>query len=289
MKYLILQYMNKKRSQETLFYKYRVIDKNTKNLIQNNEFCFSSPVNYNDPFDSAFWIHIEGTKEEWEWFTGVSGNELQDILKFGLKKTRRNTYVPPDKCDKLSKDYPLQHTFLPQTLCLSRKNDSILMWAHYASNHQGICLSFKADYFEENLGFYFDSEFLPLYKVKYTRKLPGPMNLITMGMSENTINFFITKYSDWKYEEEWRLLLFPQNVRWKQTRTMKKFRKEALEGIIFGLYTSKRDVKDIYKLINKNYLEVGYNVNFYICKWIKGKYAIKPEKIDSIEDYISSI
>jgi len=163
------------------------------------------------------------------------------------------------------------------------------MWAHYASNHKGICLSFKADYFEGNPGFYFDSEFLPLYKVKYTRKLPGPMDLVTLGIDENMINFFITKYSDWSYEEEWRLLLFPQNVQWQHTRTIKKFGKEALEGIIFGLYTSKKDIKATYKLINKNYLELGYNVNFYICKWIKGKYAIKPEKIDSIEDYINSI
>ena len=281
--------MNKKGIQENLFYKYREIDKYTKDLILNNQLCFSSPINYNDPFDSAFWIHIEGTEEEWEWFMGADENEMRNILEFGLKKTRRNTYVPPEKCDKLSKDYPLQDTFLPLTLCLSRKNDSILMWAHYASNHTGICLSFKADCFEENLGFYFDSDFLPLYKVKYTKKLPGPMNLITMGIDNSMINFFIMKYSDWKYEEEWRLLLFPQNAQWQHTRKITKFRKEALEGIIFGLYTPKKDIKAIHKLVNKNYLELGYDVNFYVCKWIKGKYAIKPERIDSIEDYISSI
>lgn len=214
---------------------------------------------------------------------------MKNILKFGLKKTRRNTYIPPENYDKLSKDYPSNHTFLPQTFCFSRKNDNILMWAHYASNHQGICLSFKADHLEENLGFYLDLEFLPLYKVKYTRKLPGPMNLVTMDMSEDIINFFINKYSDWKYEEEWRLLLFPSNSQWEQKRTMKKFRKEDLEGIIFGLCASKKDIKNIYKLVSENYLEKGYNVNFYICKLIKGKYAIKPEKIDSIEDYIGSI
>jgi hypothetical protein len=133
------------------------------------------------------------------------------------------------------------------------------MWAHYASNHKGICLSFKADCFERNLGFYFDSEFLPLYKVKYTKKLPGPINLITMGMDESTIDFFITKYSDWKYEEEWRLLLFSQNAPWQHTKTKKKFRKDALEGVIFGLYTPEKDIKATYKIVNKNYLEIGYN------------------------------
>lgn len=142
---------------------------------------------------------------------------------------------------------------------------------------------------ERNLGFHFDSEFLPLYKVKYTKKLPGPINLITMGMDESMIDFFVTKYSDWKYEEEWRLLLFSLNGPWQRTRTTKKFRKDSLEGVIFGLYTPKKDIKAIYKIVNKNYLEIGQNANFYICKWIKGKYAIKPERIDSIEDYISSI
>lgn len=70
---------------------------------------------------------------------------------------------------------------------------------------------------------------------------------------------------------------------------MKKFKKEALEGIMFGLYTPKKDIEAIYRLINENYLKSGYNVNFYLCKWVKGKYAIKAEKIDSIEDYINSI
>jgi hypothetical protein len=108
-------------------------------------------------------------------------------------------------------------------------------------------------------------------------------------MDESMINFFITKYSDWKYEEEWRLLLFSLNAPWQHIKTTKKFRKDALEGVIFGLYTTKKDIKAIYKIVNENYLELGHNVNFYICKWIKGKYAIKPERINSIEDYISSI
>jgi hypothetical protein len=79
--------MNQKGTQKNLFYKYRGIDKYTKGMILNNEFCFLSPINYNDSFDSAFWVHIEGTEDEWEWFMGVEDLVIHFIPVKGRGKT----------------------------------------------------------------------------------------------------------------------------------------------------------------------------------------------------------
>ena len=228
------------------------------------------------------------------WVLGVNRNSLdldeetvEHILTYELQKTEENTY-------KLSKNIH-ENPFKDQRkiknsahiLSLSRTNDNILMWSNYASNHEGVCLCFKAELKDEELGFYFDSEFLPLYKVKYKKDFPEPLNMLNLYRNEfeSFINFLTTKYVDWGYEKEYRL--FVQSMEQSDV-SFKQYEKNSLEGIIFGLYTPIDSIRQIYEIVNQNYLSKGYNVNFYACDWVEGKYCIKTEKIESIEDYLKS-
>ena len=101
--------------------------------------------------------------------------------------------------------------------------------------------------------------------------------------SEALLSFFKTKHLGWEYEDEYRLLLWENELNGKFT---KSFRKEDLEGIIFGLNTPIEDIKKIYEIIKSNYLQEGVKVNFYKAQEIKGKYAINIEKIDSLDKYL---
>ena len=161
------------------------------------------------------------------------------------------------------------------------------MWSHYASNHKGVCLCFKAELKDEELGFYFDSEFLPLNEVKYREDFPEPVNMLNPDKNELKyfMDFLTTKYDDWEYEKEYRL--FVPNMG-QNAKSLKQYKKEYLEGIIFGLCTPIESIRQIYEIIDRNYLKEGHDVNFYVCKWVEGKYCIKPEKIESIEDYLIS-
>lgn len=282
--------MKKVGGYNKLFFKYRSLDniKDIEGIIDSlieNKLAFSSPNNFNDPFDSAFWVRNKGTKEDWEehlFWLDLDEETVRYVLTKELKKVGENIYVYSKNIDSTSKDYNKIVGKFIQILSLSQINDNILMWSHYASNHKGICLCFKAELKDDKLGFYLNSEFLQLYEVKYQKKFPNPINMLEINM-KNFIDFLTTKYIDWKYEKEWRLLV--QNTEENNKLSFKKYNKYSLEGIIFGLHTPTDCIKKIYETVKKHYLDEGYNINFYKCKWIEGKYSIKPERIESIENF----
>jgi hypothetical protein len=104
--------------------------------------------------------------------------------------------------------------------------------------------------------------------------------------------FIQTKSLNWEYEEEYRIIL-PD--KWNTNKN--KFRKEELEGIIFGLNRTYKgaykDVYDIYKTIKENYFSKGINVNFYRTERIvgkyKGTYKLRIVKINNINRYLKVV
>jgi len=85
--------------------------------------------------------------------------------------------------------------------CFTECHDNILMWSHYAQNHEGICIEYD-----------FNSLPIPslivdrLSPVKYTDKLfnkddyllKDPINIATLAS--------LSKYECWSYEKEWRII-----------------------------------------------------------------------------------
>lgn len=56
--------------------------------------------------------------------------------------------------------------------CFSVTNKSLLMWGHYAKNHESICLKFKSLSVEDNFLLPIYSNFLRFRKVNYCIKKP---------------------------------------------------------------------------------------------------------------------
>lgn len=86
-------------------------------------------------------------------------------------------------------------------LCLTEEPTNILMWPHYAQNHEGFVVEFDAhhEYFHGQRSE--QDEFHRLRRVNYRRERP---NLDFKDM--NGIVLFLIKSNDWAYENEWRLL-----------------------------------------------------------------------------------
>lgn len=97
--------------------------------------------------------------------------------------------------------------------------------------------------------------------------------------------FILTKYSDWRYEKEYRMLLLEDEF---EEGTI-KYKKEDLEGIIFGLKIEPKNVERIYNAIDEKHLKEGTHVNFYEAREIRGKYKIQIEKINDIGKYLDSL
>ena len=82
-------------------------------------------------------------------------------------------------------------------ICLSRKWSNPLLWSHYADKHFGICLGFDVD---DEL----------IKDVIYQKsKLKGPLDLKKPygGLNQEQMQKILyTKFSDWKYEDEVRVM-----------------------------------------------------------------------------------
>ena len=80
------------------------------------------------------------------------------------------------------------------------------MWAHYAENHRGFVIQFDSDHpffsnqNEPGIGFSSPT------RVRYRDKRP-----ITTYSSMTETQIFLTKSTDWIYEQEWRYLKFLDN------------------------------------------------------------------------------
>ncbi|RQU90473.1 DUF2971 domain-containing protein [Burkholderia cenocepacia] len=120
--------------------------------------------------------------------------------------------------------------------CFSKRNDNLLLWAHYAENHRGICLEY--DIPDE----IFKTQFLP---ISYSESQPiiEQINRYPAGdpnagrlLMEMKDAVFLTKSEDWKYEEEWRMLRITENLSGKgEKHTIPG----NLSAIYFGLHTSE--------------------------------------------------
>jgi len=87
-------------------------------------------------------------------------------------------------------------------LSLTEKPDNLLMWAHYAQQHQGFVIQF-----DETHGFFRQQDqdnpdLGRLLKVTYSNDRPLRASMLELTTQE----LFLSKGRDWEYEQEWRVL-----------------------------------------------------------------------------------
>jgi Protein of unknown function (DUF2971) len=209
-------------------------------------------------------------------------------------------------------DY-LRSKGLPSISCFSDIDRNILMWSHYADYHQGICIrlrSYKRTFkLNENWAvdllisyglaepkkeYYLFDLYSPttnklvvnniFYKVEYNDELPESVNFFDQN-NKKMFKFLRTKFSDWIYENEYRLMIGREYLE----NSALKYKKSDLEGVIFGLKIGYDDAKLVYETIKENYLDKGFNVNFYEAKEVVGKYEVIPELITDVEKYLDNL
>lgn len=149
------------------------------------------------------------------------------------------------------------HTEIGKTFgvsCFTERPDNMLMWAHYADKHTGICV-------EYNFGKLFSgSPSSLLFPVNYTKCRPIiPLEKIidftegNMTVNKENLNLIlsdimeslIAKSDIWQYEKEWRLI---QNIKNEGDR---KIRLPLISGIYCGINISDENLQKITELAEK--------------------------------------
>lgn len=238
-----------------ILYKYRCFDSRAISMLSNNQIYFSNPLDFNDPFDCL---------AQENRFINLDENSVEEFGKFFYN-------IPPEdftpeknqqliaefkKLPEIQKRNQQQNshliTFIQNlgVLALSERNDSILMWAHYANNHTGFCIGFK-----NNLVLDHDK----LIKVRYTQERYKPIFFEWLGLQVDKERFLdkaeeelvCTKYSDWQYEEEWRLVS-------SADKGLRTYSENVIDRIVFGLRMAPGDrstIKNICKDKNVSFFE----------------------------------
>ena len=134
------------------------------------------------------------TPKEFRVFMAGAAKEMAENYTRGKDKAR-------DYFQTLRDNYAV--------LCLSKKHDDLLMWAHYAEKHSGCVLSFRC-LPEKNRAL------CAAQKVNYQSEyplrssLPDYIKHVTgqtcLDDEKVYLAFALTKSDHWKYEEEWRCI-----------------------------------------------------------------------------------
>lgn len=94
-------------------------------------------------------------------------------------------------------------------ICLSKTNKINSLWAHYADNHQGICIEYNILKNAPKIikDFCFEIEYVELSDDTNNIKEYFEENYLDLNLM---IKPLLKKSKDWSYEEEWRIILHDQ-------------------------------------------------------------------------------
>ena len=216
----------------TFLYKYKHgTEPFLESLVADNELFFSSRHQFNDPMDIAFRFQARATAKE------RRANVISVIkANHGRYKDRQKAFKKVLTPEDEIAHYTRAATMVADKMGIFSFTEtarSLLMWAHYAKDHTGICLQYyvPADW----------RIFQDIAPVRYSSDI---VEVLPDTMQRSLFDAFRTKSPHWQYEEEWRLLYHEAAGK---TRRLKP---GALTAVIYGARCPPAVRENVKKLLH---------------------------------------
>ena len=162
---------------------------------------------------------------------------------------------PPTKLlDENDILYEITNNF--QISCLTTNAYNILMWAHYANKHEGICIGYDISKIFDIKKNYI------LKKVEYNTNLTFDYNIESDNLfnmrndlqyystdSKYPIDIFFMKHKAWQYENEYKLIYYEENM--DKSKDKKTKFKLPIKHIYLGKNIKDKEQKAIGKIANE--------------------------------------
>jgi hypothetical protein len=150
------------------YYKFMPINEFTFKNLLNNQIWFSSPLNFNDPFDLLIPFKKDFTDVEFRrripQIPPYTDEKYEDLLLFYKNN--------PSELEKWTEIGQKRFAERIKIACFCKEKSNIIMWSHYANYHKGICLKFDS---AKDYHFFHEEDWerkkFPIKKVKYPEKL----------------------------------------------------------------------------------------------------------------------
>lgn len=180
----------------SLYKYYRGTERDIENL-KSNKMWYSAPCKYNDVFD------CEITVDETALFDcalqlAPDGTKIRTGSP-AWKQLRQTMYK---EIKSFCSTFESMRSGMG-IVCLSESDESLLMWAHYANNHHGMCVEYDLMEINKQLNF------TPV-PIIYSddRVCFNFLNPATIG--NDSVALFLrsitSKSEEWSYEREWRII-----------------------------------------------------------------------------------
>jgi hypothetical protein len=230
-------------------YKYGRLSEYSEELFSSAKIFFAAPSQLNDPFECSPVFTFEATKKQRiEAATQMLVRHPdfptpQAATKEAHRLWDNGRLGDPALWKKVARDLMADAKGVG-LYCLSQERASILMWAHYADNHQGYCLEFAADDRTPVFG--------AAQRVSYSGEYPT-VNLFRTPTEGQIDTIFLRKYKGWEYEQEWRI------INHQTGPGLRSYPLPLLKGIIFGLRMTEENRTRIKEWVGRR----GHPVQFY--------------------------
>jgi hypothetical protein len=238
-------------------FKYRTINEYTLAFLRTGAAYFSSPTEFNDPFDTRFVQRdLRDQQQKLESEREAQGTDAA-LLGVAMMKVFEREHQAG--------------TVKTRIFCVSEIVDSVLMWSHYADSHRGICVVLEAEekgeawwvpfmgsdmslagmasvritgngqieILDRNPSSSEQTVMLPAQRVLYSDQAPGLFLFDPLPDGPmRGVTFELVKQTAWAYERERRVVIRESQLAQNPTRLAS----DAIIGVVFGMKTSKVDV-----------------------------------------------
>jgi Protein of unknown function (DUF2971) len=200
-------------------------EKNLAKLILDSQVRLACRLKFNDPFDTRVALDVPDSSDALSKFVAgfaarnpgvIAGDVEQHFGGVSDFRTRAK-----DGFDRVLDSLGIF------SLCETVNHP--LMWAHYATSHQGIALSFRHAV---------DGEF-GAYPIRYQSEYPR-VSIDTSGID---IYQAFVKGPEWAYEKEWRLVEHDKARQWFDLP------KPTFNGVVFGVLCKLDTISSVLDLI----------------------------------------
>lgn len=262
------------------FYKYTSLD-TAKHIITNQKLKWSCPSDFNDPFEHLYVFFpstnmqafneklIERFKEsifgDVDPLFDQSLPNGEDLAKLREMKDRIPRSAFDDYFDRMVLDFKQSATEAlahmndsiddmrarTRVLCLTEKNDNLLMWSHYADSHKGVVFKLNCvDEIDDNLLVAKRVKYKPDYPILASKNewIDHLLHIKRLDFGERYLETKIIKNENWHYEQEWRLSIYDQQHEIKTPYYWQK-NKKVFGAIYLGCEVSDQSVIDILSLV----------------------------------------
>lgn len=265
-----------------VLYKYRSWNDYTKDFLAKGEIWLSSPSDFNDPFDCQICAKIDT----------ASPAKLRKALMRKLKRSA--PHLRQDQRERIVRKRVLkfcdhEEMRLEKEKWKNRLNENrgvyslsatcsnLLMWAHYSQEHKGICVGLSTTKLLDVSDMIFTEHDIPgaLVKVEYAEDYPIIDVLADDYESGEWMDKAVSiKSLDWKYEEEYRLIIAAESISERKCCLPV----DSITEVIIGVRSDEPMKKEVLSLLREHNL----NAKIFQAELADLKFGLKLRPLENV-------